>query len=407
MVYCLFRAALAQADDTSRARMPARWYRGNTHMHSLWSDGDEFPEMAAAWYKEHGYHFVGLSDHNVLQQGERWVRVHDAKQPIPPTLLDRCRARFGANWVQTRGENENLEVRLKTLDEIRAALEEPRRFLMISAEEITGECGKKNIHLNALNLTEAIKPRQAATVAETIRLDVAAVAERAQREGRSMLVYLNHPNWEKYDIRPEEAAAVLPLRFFEVCNADPDVNHFGDAAHAGTEKWWDIANAIRAGRIQPPLFGVAGDDAHHYLQFSGRQCNPGRAWIMVRAAGLTPEAIIQALEAGDFYATTGVVLSELKYEPAAGTLHVEVMAQAGGQYAIEFVGTLAKNPDVGRILQTVEGTSATYTLTGDELYVRAVVRSNLAMSNSPTPDNAVKNQTAWTQPVGWQMRAMK
>jgi hypothetical protein len=43
-----------------------RWFKGNLHTHSLWSDGDDFPEMIADWYKQHGYHFLAISDHNVL-----------------------------------------------------------------------------------------------------------------------------------------------------------------------------------------------------------------------------------------------------------------------------------------------------------------------------------------------------
>jgi hypothetical protein len=43
-----------------------RWWKGNLHTHSFWSDGDDFPEMIADWYKTRGYHFLGLSDHNVL-----------------------------------------------------------------------------------------------------------------------------------------------------------------------------------------------------------------------------------------------------------------------------------------------------------------------------------------------------
>ncbi|MGH7171596.1 MAG: hypothetical protein ACRELG_15070, partial [Gemmataceae bacterium] len=35
-----------------------RYWRGNIHKHSLWSDGDDFPEMIADWYKAHGYHFL-------------------------------------------------------------------------------------------------------------------------------------------------------------------------------------------------------------------------------------------------------------------------------------------------------------------------------------------------------------
>src|SRR5205814_702981 len=30
-----------------------RWWKGNLHTHSFWSDGDDFPEMIADWYKRH------------------------------------------------------------------------------------------------------------------------------------------------------------------------------------------------------------------------------------------------------------------------------------------------------------------------------------------------------------------
>ena len=52
-----------------------RWYRGNLHAHSYWSDGDEFPEMIMDWYKSNGYHFVVLSDHNILAQDEKWKLI--------------------------------------------------------------------------------------------------------------------------------------------------------------------------------------------------------------------------------------------------------------------------------------------------------------------------------------------
>ena len=88
-------------------------------------------------------------------------------------------------WRACRGEGKNMEVRLKTFDNIRAALEEPERFLMISGEEISGPlCGNKNIPLNALNLTETIEPRQAATVAETKQLALEQRHEREERQHR-------------------------------------------------------------------------------------------------------------------------------------------------------------------------------------------------------------------------------
>jgi len=51
-----------------------KWYKGNLHMHSFWSDGDIFPEKTMEWYKKHNYNFVGLSDHNILAEGEKWKK---------------------------------------------------------------------------------------------------------------------------------------------------------------------------------------------------------------------------------------------------------------------------------------------------------------------------------------------
>ena len=58
-----------------------QWFKGNTHTHTLWSDGDAAPEVAAAWYRDHGYDFLVLSDHNILSEGEtRSFVVHEYEE---------------------------------------------------------------------------------------------------------------------------------------------------------------------------------------------------------------------------------------------------------------------------------------------------------------------------------------
>jgi len=59
---------------------PPKFWKGNLHTHTLWSDGDDYPEMVADWYKQHGYAFLALTDHNVLSDAERWVD-ESAKAP--------------------------------------------------------------------------------------------------------------------------------------------------------------------------------------------------------------------------------------------------------------------------------------------------------------------------------------
>src|SRR6267142_2015927 len=75
----------------------------------------------------------------------------------------------------------------------------------------------------------------------------------------------------------------------------------------GTSRWRFRQSVLHL----PMLYGLAVDDSHNYLGTNLNLSNPGRGWVMVRSLRLLPEAIAAALEAGDFYATTGVKLTEL------------------------------------------------------------------------------------------------
>src|SRR5690606_881671 len=119
---------------TSREAEP-RWYKGNTHTHSFWSsDGDDFPEMIVDWYRSAGYDFLAISDHNVLNVGEKWLDIEHAISRSKATdVLDKYRARFPGDWVETRELDGVAQVRLKTLEEYRVLFEEPQQFLLIQA----------------------------------------------------------------------------------------------------------------------------------------------------------------------------------------------------------------------------------------------------------------------------------
>ncbi len=89
---------------------PARWWKGNLHTHTLWSDGNDFPEMVAAWYVEHGYNFLALSDHNVLSRGMRWMPLDKIIARNDEKVLDRYRQKFGPSWVELKGAVKMLTV---------------------------------------------------------------------------------------------------------------------------------------------------------------------------------------------------------------------------------------------------------------------------------------------------------
>src|SRR5688500_1115959 len=108
-------AAPARAAEPVAADAEPRWWKGNLHTHTLWSDGDDFPEMAAEWYRQRGYHFLALSDHNVLSQGSKWFALDALRKRGGDAPLEKYRARFGPHWVETRKNPETgaEEVRLK------------------------------------------------------------------------------------------------------------------------------------------------------------------------------------------------------------------------------------------------------------------------------------------------------
>src|SRR5690348_14950035 len=106
----------------SQLSQAQRWYKGNLHTHSYWSDGDEFPEMIMDWYKTQGYQFVALSDHNVLAQGEKWKMMPKGKTSREG--FEKYLAKYGPDWVTYKVDTGRTHVKLKTLAEYRGRFED-------------------------------------------------------------------------------------------------------------------------------------------------------------------------------------------------------------------------------------------------------------------------------------------
>jgi hypothetical protein len=401
-----------------------QWFKGNTHTHSLWSDGDDFPEMITDWYVKNGYDFLGLSDHNTLARGERWLveeAVEKKRKGIGRKVMDKYIDRFGADWVQTRsGKDGKPEVRLRTFEEFRTLFEKPGEFLMIESEEVSAGMQKVPVHINAINVAEAIEPiKDLATVKDVLRANMQAIAEHAIQHGRPVMAHLNHPNF-RWALTAEDLAHVVEDKFFEVFNGHPMVYNDGhpDRAESSMDRIWDVANTIRIAELNAaPLFGMGTDDSHNY---HGGDVSPGRGWVMVRSEKLEANALVEAMQRGDFYASSGVTLKDVQFDKASKTLKIKIAAEEGVSYTTQFLGTckgydravekvptpegenvpyrLRYSKDVGAVLATSDSLTPSYTLTGDELYVRAVITSSATPKNPIEPGQKAK---AWTQPVGW------
>lgn len=391
------------------------WFKGNMHTHSLWSDGDDYPEMIADWYQQQGYNFLVFTDHNILQTDERWIDVEKNKGGL--VAFDKLLKRFGTFNVPVRMQKERQQTKLQTFDQTFEQFVKPGEYILIQGEEISDRFQNKPIHMCATNVSEILPPMHGNSVLEVMQNNINTAIARRERTGQKTLVHLNHPNFG-YAITAEQLMKVQGENFFEVFNGHPSVNDAGDKNHASTERMWDIINTFRLTDLQLPLmYGLATDDGHNYHQTApGKAAQPGRGWVMVLANSLDPDSLVDSLEAGRFYSSSGVTLRKIIV--AGSSLHVEVEPSDDATFSIQFIGTkkgfdptsqpmsedstkaagLTRqySSDVGAVLKEVSGTSATYQFQGDELYVRAVVTSSLKHTNPSAPNQM---QKAWVQPV--------
>lgn len=318
---------------------PARdlhWYRGNTHTHTVNSDGNSSPDTVARWYKENGYQFLFITDHEYLTD---------------PTALN---AIFGAR----------------------------ERFLLLPGQEIT-QWGKdpkrKAAHVNALFTSKVIYPVGERTcegtgcgakadasvpLADTFKANIAAV------NAQGGIAQVNHPNY-RWSVRPDDLRDVPNGTLIEVWNG-LEINNLGGGDETGevrpsAEGYWDLL--LSQGKV---VWGVGSDDSH-------AESGCGQAWIMVHAPELTPAAIKQAIQSGSFYASSGVELKDVTSDVEGLSVTIRNTGNEA-RYTTRFFGR------GGIVLKEVYGPEARYDFTGHETYVRAsIIDSN--------------GKRAWTQPV--------
>ncbi len=394
MTVAVFTFFLAAACSHSQS---PRWYKGNTHTHTLWSDGDAAPEIAVAWYKDHGYDWLSLTDHDVVLREERWYPI-SANGRLSQTRLSRIRDVFGIDWITSRIDDGIEQMRLKTLSELRDHFEEPGTFLLVDGEEIGDRSEGRPLHFNVLNIADMIPAQGGATIELALANNIQVVNNHAESTGINALVHFNHPNYH-WAVTAEQLGIMEGTDLFELYNGSTDCYNYGDSTHAGMDELWDAANTIRLSRTTlGPLYGIATDDTHDYFDFGPDKSNPGRGWIMVRADTLSADALISAMLKGDFYSSTGVELHDVIVSPDSYV--VEIATERGITYTTRFIGTrlvegIPGTP--GEILHETDGPYATYRFHGDELFVRAKIISSRMQANPLVGEEAPEQ--AWTQPV--------
>ena len=279
------------------------WYKGNTHTHTTESDGDSPPEVVARWYRDHGYDFLVLSDHNVFTD--------------PGTL---------AHLVDST-------------------------FLLIPGEEVSSSFDGASVHVNGLNIPHVVEARTAESLVATIQANVDAVREV---EG---VPHINHPNFE-WAFGAEELAQIERDRLLEIWNGHPTVHNEGGGGSPSLEEIWDIL--LTGGKR---IYGIAVDDAHHFQgEFSAERANPGRGWVAIRASAREPVALMTALEEGHFYASTGVALRDVRITP--DRMEVAIEQDRDFRYTTTFIGSegriLAESVQTPAVYELPSDAATTY-----------------------------------------------
>jgi hypothetical protein len=298
-----------------------RWFKGNTHIHTSRSDGDSTPEEVTKWYKENGYNFLFITDHETI------------------TPVETLNSQFGSSGG----------------------------FLVFYGQEITDRLNKKPYHVNGLGLTTVVMPKHGTTIVQNVQLNIDAV----RRAGG--VPQVNHPNFG-WALTHTEISQLKNVNLMEIYNGHPLVNNLGGGGVPSVEEIWD--KLLTAGKL---IYGVASDDVHSVRKLGDRSVpTPGHGWVMVNAATLDQKSVMEALDRGDFYASTGVELES--YFVTESEIRIAVKQERWSKYRIQFVG---RN---GKILNEALESPAAYKIRGNEGYIRVrVLESNGKM--------------AWTQPV--------
>lgn len=247
-----------------------KYFKANLHTHSTITDGKFSPEELKALYKKQRYQILAITDHNVVVD--------------------------------------------------HSALNEPDFLMLTGVEQGISEPGqdalyKKSYHLNLIskyphNRWQPFLPRKPRESAlPYLELVESPDMERrhhpdsineiiAASNEHGYLVIYNHPAWSLHNYT--DYAPLKGLWAMEICNYN--------CLYSGRDTYSSLVyrDMLAQGNR---LFPVGSDDMHTLKTHAG-------AWIMVGAETLSYDSVIQALEKGDFYASTGPQIHSLTLEGA-------------------------------------------------------------------------------------------
>lgn len=242
-----------------------KYFKANLHTHTNLSDGSHSPEEVKAFYKNAGYSIVAYTDHEIciahpelcdedfLALTAYELATNDIRDLSVPKPY---RKTYHLNFLSKKPDN---------------------RWQVYEHQRCWGNALKYEDQL----VTDGFEHREYAVE------DMNDIIRRANEHG--FLVTYNHPVWSRQDYT--DYAGLKGLWATEVFNTECYRQGYNDDQDLVYQDLLTLGNT---------LFPIAADDFH-----GNAAENVGRGWVMIGAEALTYEAVIEALEKGDFYATTG------------------------------------------------------------------------------------------------------
>ncbi|WP_110691061.1 PHP domain-containing protein [Salinicola endophyticus] len=255
---------------------PGRFYRGNLHTHSTFSDGALDAAEVCRRYRAEGYDFIALTDH--------FIGMYD--YPVTDTR----------------------------------AMRDEGFTTLLGAELHSGAMGNGELwHLLAVGLPLDFAPSHTPSFQPVDGQESGPeLAARACQAGA--FVAIAHPQWS--------GLTLDDARTIEAAHAVEIYNH-GCAMGCDRGDGMAIADLLLTEGRRLSL--IATDDAHFTEpdHFGG--------WVEVKAEANTPERLLEALKRGDFYATQGprfedIVVEDEAVEIASSAV-CTVIVQASGTAA--------------------------------------------------------------------------
>lgn len=235
------------------------WYKGNLHSHTTNSDGWLTPEQSVALYKQYGYHFLCLSEHDY--------------------------------YTDLREQFDCEDFILLPGVEASAMLLNRDKSAMLKTHHIHGILGNRKMQREAKDklLKHGECLEYPVYIEEWDGRKVAQQLSDSLRERGCFTTY-NHPVWSRVDM--DEVCGLEGIWAVEVYN-------YGTVVECGEgydSLFWETM--LRKGTH---VNAFASDDNH----------NPGKffdsfgGYVMVKSEELSHEAIVNHLLAGDYYSSSG------------------------------------------------------------------------------------------------------